>query len=205
LVASVTENSTNKAKENILFDFISKYVSLTDDEKNAILSLDLFRSVKKGTTLLKEGQQSNESYFVLKGCIRIYYLIDGEEKTTAFYTEMDALTPHCVINNTPSDYFISCVEDSILTVSNADMEAAINTKFPKFELMCRKLSEELLAKQQIVFDEFKTSSPEQRYMNLLQKRPDLIQRVPQHQLASYLGIKPQSLSRLRARITEKKS
>jgi len=191
--------------ENILFDFISKYVSLTDDEKNAILSLDLFRSVKKGTTLLKEGQQSNESYFVLKGCIRIYYLIDGEEKTTAFYTEMDALTPHCVINNTPSDYFISCVEDSILTVSNADMEAAINTKFPKFELMCRKLSEELLAKQQIVFDEFKTSSPEQRYMNLLQKRPDLIQRVPQHQLASYLGIKPQSLSRLRARITEKKS
>ena len=53
------------------------------------------------------------------------------------------------------------------------------------------------------FDEFKTSSPEQRYLNLLEKKPDLIQRVPQHQLASYLGIKPQSLSRLRARIFEK--
>jgi len=191
--------------QNILFDFISKYVALTDDEKNALLSLDLFRSVKKGTILLKEGQQSNESYFVLKGCIRIYYLIDGEEKTTAFYTEMDALTPHCVINNAPSDYFICCVEDSILTVSNADMEAAINSQFPKFETMCRKLSEEMLAKQQIDFDEFKTSSPEQRYLNLLQKRPDLLQRIPQHQLASYLGIKPQSLSRLRARITDKKS
>lgn len=191
--------------ENILFDFISKYITLTEDEKNVLVSLNLFRSAKKGTILLKEGQHSKESYFVLKGCIRTYYLIDGEEKTTAFYTEMDALTPHFVINKTPSEYFISCVEDSIITVSNSDMEAEVNSKFPKFELMCRKLSEELLAQQRIDFDEFKTSSPEQRYLNLLESRPDLIQRVPQHQLASYLGIKPQSLSRLRARILEKKS
>jgi CRP-like cAMP-binding protein len=191
--------------QDVLFDFISKYISLTEDEKNALLSLDLFHSIKKGTVLLKEGQKSKESYFVLKGCIRVYYIRDGEEKTTAFYTEMDALTPHCVINKTPSDYFISCVEDSILLVSDSDMGAEINSKFPKFEIMCGMLSEELLAKEQINFDEFKTSSPEQRYLNLIQKRPDLIQRVPQHQLASYLGIKPQSLSRLRARILEKKS
>ncbi len=83
------------------------------------------------------------------------------------------------------------------------MGVDINSKFPKFEIMCRIVSEELLAKQQINFDEFKTSSPEQRYLNLLQSRPDLIQRVPQHQLASFLGMKPQSLSRLRARILEK--
>ena len=189
--------------QDILFDFISKYISLTEDEKNAIVSLDLFRSVKKGTTLLKEGQNSQEEYFVLKGCIRKYYIIDGEEKTTAFFTEMEGLVPHCVTSKTPSEYFISCVEDTILTVTNPNMGVEINSKFPKFEIMCRILSEELFAKQQIDFDKFKTSSPEQRYLNLLQKRPDLIQRVPQHQLASYLGIKPQSLSRLRARILEK--
>ena len=191
--------------ENILFDFISKYISLSEDEKNALLSLNLFHSVKKGTVLLKEGQKTQDSFFVLKGCIRVYYIIDGEEKTTAFYTEMDVLTPPCVINKAPSEYFISCVEDSILTVSNSDMGVEMNRKFPKFDIMCKMLSEELLAKQRIDFDEFKTTSPEQRYLNLLQKRPDLIQRVPQHQLASYLGIKPQSLSRLRARILEKKS
>lgn len=190
--------------QNILFDFISKYVALTEEEKNAILSLDLFRSVKKGTILLKEGQKSQDSYFVLKGCIRTFYVLDGEEKTTSFYTEMEALTPSCVISKTPSEYYISCIEDTILTISNSDMEVEINSKFPKFEIMCRRLSEEMLNKQRIDFDEFKTSSPEQRYLNLLQKRPDLIQRVPQHQLASYLGIKPQSLSRLRARIQEKK-
>lgn len=191
--------------QDILFNFISKYVTLTEEEKNAIISLDIFRSVKKGTILLKEGQKTKDSYFVLKGCIRTYYDLDGEEKTTAFYTEMEALTPPCVISNMASNYFISCIEDSILAVSNSDMELEINRKFPKFEIMCRILSEELLAKQRIDFDAFKTSSPEQRYLNLLEKRPDLVQRVPQHQLASYLGIKPQSLSRLRARIFEKKN
>lgn len=171
--------------QEILFNFISKYISLTEDEQNALVSLDLFRSLRKGTILLKEGQKSKESYFVLKGCIRTYYVLDGEEKTTAFYTEMEAFTPPCVINKTPSEYYISCVEDTILTVSNSDMEVEVNSKFPKFEIMCRILSEELLAKQRIDFDEFKTSSPEQRYLNLLQSRPDLIQRVPQHQLASF--------------------
>ena len=129
--------------------------------------------------------------------------MDGEEKTTAFYTEMEALTPPCVVSKTPSEYYISCTEDTILSVSNVDMEEEVNRKFPKFDIMCRVLSEELLAKQRIDFDEFKTSSPEQRYLNLLQNRPDLIQRVPQHQLASFLGMKPQSLSRLRARVLEK--
>lgn len=190
--------------QDLLFHFISKYVTLTEEEKDAIVSLDLFHSVKKGTILLREGQKSQDGYFVLKGCIRTFYLIDGDERTTAFYTEMEGLTPHCVISKTPSDYFIGCVEDCILTIANPGMEAEIFSKFPKFESLCRILSEELLVKEQINFDEFKTSSPEQRYLNLLQKRPDLVQRVPLQQLASYLGIKPQSLSRLRARILEKK-
>lgn len=191
--------------QNLLFEFISKYVSLTDEEWNAIASLDLFRSVKKGTILLKAGQKSKDSYFVLKGCIRTYYVIDGAERTTAFYTEMEALTPICVINKSPSEYYVSCVEDTILTVSNTDMEAEVNSKFPKFDTLCKILSEKLLAKQRIDFDAYKTSSPEQRYLNLIETRPDLVQRVPQHQLASYLGIKPQSLSRIRARLVEKKS
>ncbi len=189
--------------QELLFKFISKYITLTEEEKSAILSLDIFRSVKKGTILLSEGQISRNGYFVLKGCIRVFYTINGEEKTTAFYTEMEGITPQCVIDGRPSEYYISCVEDCILTVSAPEMEADIFEKFPKFESLCRILSEELLAKQKIDFDAFKTSSPEQRYLDLLQKRPDLLQRVPQHQLASYLGITPQSLSRLRARLYEK--
>jgi len=190
--------------QNLLFDFISKYISLTENEKETITSLGIFHSVKKGSILLKEGQFSKDGYFVLKGCIRNYYIIEGEEKTTGFYTEMEGITPHCVLNKKASGYYIDCIEDSIVTISNPAMEIEIFKKFPKFETLCRILSEELLAKQQINFDQFKTSSPETRYLNLIQQRPDLVQRVPQHQLASFLGMKPQSLSRIRARITKKK-
>lgn len=189
--------------KNLLFEFISKYISLTEEEKKTLTDLSILYSFKKNTILLAEGQKSDKGYFVLKGCIRSYYIIDGEEKTTAFYTEMEGVTPQCVTNNKPSEYYISSIENSILLIHNPNMEAEIFQKFPKFETMCRLVSEELLSKQQLDFDAFKTSSPEQRYLNLLDRRPDLIQRVPQHQLASFLGIKPQSLSRIKARIIKK--
>ena len=189
--------------EHLLFEFITKYIPLSEEEKETLISLDIFRTIKKGTILLKEGQHSLEGYFVLKGCLRTFYIIDGEERTTAFYTEMEGVTPNCVLTKQASEYYISCTEDSIISVSNPDMEADIFEKFPKFETLCRMLSEELLSKNQTSLDEFKTSSPEQRYLNLTKTRPDLVQRVPQHQLASFLGITPQSLSRIRTRLLEK--
>jgi len=189
--------------QELLFDFISKYTSISEQEKEAIVALGIFHTVKKGTVLLAEGQNSKDGYFVLKGCLRAYYIIDGEEKSTAFYTEMEGVTPNCVISKEPSTYYIAATEDSIVTISNPEMEAEIFQKFPKFQTICRVMTEELLVKQQINFDDFRTSSPEERYLSLLEKRPDLIKRIPQHQLASFLGVKPQSLSRLRARVLKK--
>lgn len=189
---------------HLLFDFISKHIDLNEEEKKEILSLNLFYSFKKGDVLLHQGEKSNNGYFVLKGCIRTYYIVDGDEKTTAFYTEMEGFTPQCVFDKKESKYFISCVEDSIVLISNPEMEVEMFQKFPKFESLCRILSEKIISKQQVDFDNFKLSSPEERYLNLVDKRPDLIQRIPQHQIASYLGIKPQSLSRIKSRITQKR-
>lgn len=188
--------------ENELFDFISRYMPLLEEEKKAIIDLDIFRTYKKGTILLKEGQLSDEGYFVIKGLIRCYYVMEGEEKNTAFYAECESLTPLCIVNKKPSAFYVSCVEDTILLVSNPEMERNMFEKFPRFETLCRILSEELLAKNQASFDDFKLSTPEQRYLNLLKTRPDLLQRVPQYQMASYLGITPQSLSRLRSRLVK---
>jgi CRP-like cAMP-binding protein len=183
-----------------LFEFIEQYMVLTPEEKQAIAELQVFRTYKKGTVLLEEGKYSPETYFVLKGMIRVYYLIEGEERTTAFYTEMEGLTPVCTVTKAPSEYYIACVEDCILTVSNDEMEQELFEKFPRFESLCRVLSERLLAKNRAQFDHFKTASPEQRYLQLVEERPELIQRAPLNQLASFLGITPESLSRIRKRI-----
>ncbi|MFN8240746.1 MAG: Crp/Fnr family transcriptional regulator [Bacteroidales bacterium] len=193
-----------KSNSDILIEFISRYMPLSDEEAAALVDSGIFRTEKKGTVLLREGQYSEESFFVLQGCLRSYYIIDGEEKTTAFYTEMEGVSSNCAITRKPSEYYIACLEDSIISVSNPGMEQDMYKKFPRFETLCRVLSERFLSDSQRAFDEFKTSSPEQRYLSLLKHRPDLVQRVPQHQLASYLGITPQSLSRLRARIIQKK-
>lgn len=195
----------NRDMDQILLNFLAKYIQLSEEEKNIIIELAFFTSFKKGTILLKEGQLSKDSYFVVKGCVRCYYIVDGEEKTTAFYSEGESFTPPCVLANKPSDYYISCLEDSVLSAGDAEPDEELFKKFPKLEKLCRILSEDLHSKSQIAFDNFKISSPEKRYLHLLETRPDLVQRIPQYYLASYLGITPQSLSRMRNRLIKKVS
>lgn len=190
--------------EEQLFAFIAQFMILTQEEKNAILELDIFKQYPKDTILLKEGEVSNKSYFVLKGGLRTYYMIDGEEKTTEFYTEMEAIAPATTLNQQPSQYYLSCIEDSILCVSTPNMEQGVFDQFPRIRSLCLMQSEMLLVKNQSDFSEFKTSSPEQRYLNLLKNRPQLLQKAPQYQIASYLGIKPESLSRIRKRLKDNK-
>ena len=195
----------NRDMDQVLLDFLAKYIQLSEEEKNMIIDLAFFTSFKKGTIVLKEGQLSKDSYFVAKGCIRCYYIVDGEERTTAFYSEGESLTPPCSLTSKPSEYYISCLEDSVLSVGDAEPDEELFKKFPKLEKLCRILSEDLHSKSQIAFDNFKISNPEQRYLHLLETRPDLVQRIPQYHLASYLGITPQSLSRMRNRLVKKVS
>ncbi|MCC6462057.1 MAG: Crp/Fnr family transcriptional regulator [Saprospiraceae bacterium] len=159
------------------------------------------KSFKKGTVLLKEGQAAKLCYFVLKGCIRQYFLVDGVEKTTNFYTEGQPVTPYeGTYKNVPSKFYLSCVEDVIVTVGTPEDEAAFFEKFPKLEPVRNLAIEEELGKSMDQFSSYLLNSPEERYLNLLKDRPELLDRVPQYQLASYLGVTPESLSRIRKRI-----
>lgn len=186
--------------ENEIIKFISKFITLTDEEADIIIALDVIRKFKKGTVLLEEGAICNECFLVLDGCIRSYYLVEGEEKTTAFFTENQIATPISYHTRTPSGYFLSCLEDSILCVGNIEKTKSLLTKIPRLESIGHILNGELVIENQVEFDSFKTLSAEKRYLKLLESRPDLCNRVPQYHLASYLGIKPETLSRIRKRL-----
>lgn len=190
--------------ENQIISYLSKYVSLTDEVKKAIIESSLIRTYKKGTVLLTVGAISNESYLVMKGCVRSYYLMDGIERTTAFYTEECPIAPLVYGKNTPSDHYLECLEETIACVCTPDMEVDMFKRHPEVESVCRIMAETFLNKNQQSFDEYVLATPEDRYLHLLNTRPDLFQRVPQYQIASYLGIKPESLSRIKKRLMETK-
>ena len=190
--------------ENEIYKYLSKYIPITEELEEELSKIEFIKRFKNGTILLEEGKISNECFFIIKGCIRSYYLKDGEEKTTEFYTEEQAVIPSAYGNKTPSEYYLECIEDTIAGVGTPELETEMYQKFPQLESLNRALGEAIMAKTQNTFAEYKMASPEERYLTLLKNRPDLVQRAPQHQIANYLGIKPESLSRIRKRIMNQK-
>lgn len=190
------------AKE--LIAFLSKINAFTPEEITELASQIIVREVKKDTILVHQGKVCRLCYFVLKGCLRQYTLEDGIEKTIAFYTENQSINFFTSkTSQTPSRSSLVTLEDALILAGNPEEERAMYAKYPKLERIAQAMVEQDFGKTQDAFAGFITSSPEQRYLNLLNERPDLIQRVPQRLLASYLGMTPESLSRIRKRIITK--
>lgn len=200
-------------KKNIFQqDFDPKYSSeyvklmkeLNPEEIKFIQDRNPIVFFKKGTILLREEEISDKCYYIFEGCVRQYIIKDGIEKTTFFYTEDQAIsTFSSTSHNVPSKYYLECMEDCNLSVTSYTSEKEVYKRFPKLESVCRKETEKELGKFQEMLSTYITTSPEERYLNLLKNRPTLLNRVPQHQIASYLGVKPESLSRIRKRISLK--
>lgn len=190
--------------KNIIINYFSRFRPLSQVEKDAIMEEMVIETFKKGDILLREGQIARDTYFVLKGCLRTYLLVDGEERTTNFFTEEQwVISAFSHAHEKPSNHYLVCVEDCTLIVGNEHKGNKVFEKAPKLEELSRLVLEIELGKQQEIMASHLSGSPEQRYLNLMNSNPDLLDRVPQYQLASYLGIKPESLSRIRKRIVQK--
>ncbi len=185
-------------------EMMSGFIDLSNEEKQGILKAFPIKTFAKETDLLVEGQIARDAYFVIKGCLREYSIQDGEEITSEFYTEFQsAVNFDSMANGKPSKYYFTCTEETTVAILNSEKENALYKKFPRFGEVCRVEMEKMLGASQESLSTFKNATPKERYLNLLENRPNLIQRVPQYQLASYLGIKPETLSRIRGKITVK--
>ena len=186
--------------DEVIFDFLSKYIDLTEDEKTILSDQKFIKSFKKGTVLLKEGEIARECYFMLKGCMYSYYLVDGEVKVTEFFTEKQPISPVSYSTGEPSEYYLECLEDCIISLGSPERTAELMTKMPRLAIIGSAILEDELVGQKLKYNNFIKLSPEKRYQKLQKHSPELLNRIPQYLIASYLGIKPESLSRIRKRI-----
>jgi CRP-like cAMP-binding protein len=179
--------------------FVAKYIQLTAAESDFFHALLKPRHVKKKTFLLQEGEVCDFEAFILKGCIRSYYLDnEGTETILLFAVEewwVSDLTSFA--ERSPSHLFIESIEDTDLLSIDFSGKALLFEKIPAFERMFRLLVQRSLSVLQQRFYATVSQSAEERYIQFLDRYPQIAQRVPQHQIARYIGVSPEFLSKIR--------
>jgi len=187
----------------LLLDYIKRMApNISDEQAVEMANAIPAETIKSGTTLVRPGEIARDCYFVLQGCLRLYFIDEeGKDNTVDFYTEEQSLVIYEGYKlGKPTDYGVEALEDCLLIRGDINSEEAANKQFPGLADVTRNAIEEVLGGRQQDMAYFKSMSPEERYNHVLEKRPGLAGRVAQHQLASYLGIKPESLSRIKKRL-----
>ncbi|MGF1639104.1 MAG: Crp/Fnr family transcriptional regulator [Cyclobacteriaceae bacterium] len=184
---------------------LSKFINLDQGELSHFISKLQTKEFKKKQLILQEGNICKHSYFINKGCFRYFYTVDGRENTGQFFFENSWYADYdSYISGKPSSQNIETLEKSeIVLLSKADLQQ-LYIDIPKFEKFGRIMAENAFLGLRNRNEMLTNQTAEERYLNLIKERPKVFERVPQHYIASYLGIKPPSLSRIRKRIFDNK-
>ena len=181
-----------------LIKFINQYIDFNEYEMNEISGFVEIVHLKKNEIFIHEGDVAEKIAFTNKGYLRVYYNFEGEEITrdiTPLHSFATALPSF--ISKTPSFEIISAITDcELFVIHKKDLEF-MYSNFPKWERLGRRIIEEMFVESQRRIYSFITETAEIRYKNLLIQYPDMIRDVPLKYIADFLGIKLQSLSRLR--------
>lgn len=188
-----------------LIKLMSYYAQFDEEELTFLHEYVPMRTYSKGELILKAGKVADTIYFILEGCIRMFYEVDGVRKTSFFYTEGrfccagESLTLHV-----PARENLQAIEETRVLLFDERILKTLMVRSPKYELMARIATEDELIHYQRMLASFVTQSAEQRYVELMETNASLFMRVPQQYIASYLGVSPETLSRIKKRVTEKK-
>lgn len=180
--------------------FISNYTSLDTAEMDSITNKFTVKKVKKHDYLLREGQVCKDIVFVQEGCLRLYYVSKDVEVSVWFsFKHSSAIEISSFLSGKPSNYFLQAIEDSeILVLPKTELNKLYRTQ-PKMQEMMRMFLEDVVLNLIDRFTSLQRDSADKRYKDLLDK-PGYFQKVPQKYLASFIGVTPTSLSRIRRKI-----
>jgi CRP-like cAMP-binding protein len=157
-------------------------------------------TIKKGDLLLKEGEVCKNIYFIYKGAFRFLYLKHDSEVTTALYADGVCMTDmKSLATKQPSTIFIETLEDATIVKLNKNELIALYDSSPELQGIGRVLTEYLIAEEVEWREIYTIFRPEDRYKFILKKAPQLLQKVPLQYVASYLGMRRETLSRIRSK------
>lgn len=180
---------------------IEQYVHLTDIEFKLLTDKLVVKTLKKQQTIVREGDVCRYVAYINDGLFRCFSLTNlGEERIEHFGVSGEWISEYPSFpNQIPARQTIEALQDSVLLLLSYD-KLQVLLENPKMERFVRLLSEDMASKNRIFINDIRHSNPEERYKLLLQLRPDLIEQLPQHYIANFLGITPVSLSRIRRRL-----
>lgn len=184
---------------------ISRYVAFSKEELEAFNSLLQFRQVPKKTILLREGEKCDFEAFVVKGCVRKYYIDENGHEVILQFAIEDAWVSDIsfsIYEDKPSRIFIETLEDCELLQFSPETKEALFLKAPRFERAFRILLQRHLAITQNRLVNTISKTAMEKYLEFLEHYPTLPQRVAQHYIASYLGISAEFLSKTRAKLAK---
>ena len=188
-----------------LIENIKLYASLSEHEIQLLKKSVDKKIYQKNEMIFSEGKISDEIYFVTKGCVRLFYNVDGNDKTAFFYTEGQFICAgESYTFNVPANENYQAIEPTEIFIFTKSKIDTLLKEVPKFEVIARIATENELITCQKVIASFVTKSAEERYIDLLNTNGKLFQRVPQQYIASFLGVSPETLSRIKARVFNKK-
>lgn len=185
---------------SIIDKFLSKYATLTGQETDEIAGQFKSKILKKNEFILRQGEICKNIVIVKKGCLRMYYLKEDVEVSVWFaFKGSSAIEIYSFISENLSDYFIQAIEDSEIAYLPKSELKKLYEEIPKTQELMKNFWEDVILNLIQRFTSLQKDTAEERYLDLLNK-PDYLATIPQKYLASFIGITPTSLSRIRRKI-----
>jgi len=181
---------------------IQAYIKLTEEELDYVTRFYKKKELGKNEILIQPGQFVKNWYYVEKGCLVFYTLKDGNEKVLEFFTEDDFFTDlYSYIKEKPSNVYFRATEPTeVFAINKEDVQKAYDYS-QQIERFGRLSMQDTVVQTYQRVAHLNYLSNEERYLRLIQKRSGLLQRVPQYMIASYLGLTPVGLSKIRKRLS----
>jgi CRP-like cAMP-binding protein len=189
-----------------LKSFIDRILTVTDEEWQVHRSLLRYEKFEKGDYLQRAGQVCNRVSFVSTGLVRMYKTIRDQDFTMFFAFSGEYVTDYAsFLTRTPSDTYLQALEDTeAVHLYYDDMQSGYD-RHPVWQKYGRLVAEFIYISLARRTHMLQTCTPEELYLSVLNETPHILEQVPQHYIASYLGIQPESLSRIRKRMSLKGS